>query len=270
MNVPEGSRLDREEDQFFRSDPYREWDAAYLLGALSPAERREFEEHLSGCADCRAEVAEVAGMPGLLAQIEPYEVMSIVGSTAPSTDGVGSGVDSVGVAPGPPSSAGGTWDTTSSSRPTGGDTRHRRLMVAVAALAAACVLLAGVIGVAAVRGTFLVSRPAADAPFRVAFTPVVPGGITAVVDVVPVPSGTELRVECQYAADHSTGTYAGRDYTLVVTDRSGHSTPLKTWTARPNHVMIPSGTSPLPVSDIAAVEIRPANSNKVLLSAELH
>ena len=35
-------------------DPYAEWDAAYVLGALSPAERLEFEGHLSGCGRCRA------------------------------------------------------------------------------------------------------------------------------------------------------------------------------------------------------------------------
>ena len=29
------------------ADPYREWDAAYVLGALAPAERRDFEAHLA-------------------------------------------------------------------------------------------------------------------------------------------------------------------------------------------------------------------------------
>ena len=28
-------------------DKFAQWDAAYVLGALSPAERREFEEHLA-------------------------------------------------------------------------------------------------------------------------------------------------------------------------------------------------------------------------------
>ncbi|MCZ2263463.1 anti-sigma factor family protein, partial [Isoptericola sp. QY 916] len=51
------------------TDPYREWDAAYVLGALSPADRRDYEEHLAGCDACRAAVAELAGLPGLLASV---------------------------------------------------------------------------------------------------------------------------------------------------------------------------------------------------------
>lgn len=263
MNAPEGSRLDRDDSKSSSADAYREWDAAYLLGALSPVERREFEEHLAGCADCRAEVAEIAGMPGLLAQLPPEDVVGIVvPSTVPT-------VREDSVRPAPKTSRSGDGAQDASSRPLSEDRRSRRLLRTVVALAAACVLLAGVIGVAAVHGTFSVSRPSATAAFRLAFAPVVPTGITALVDVVPGPSGTELRVECQYAADGSTANIAGRDYSLVVTDRSGHSTPVKTWTARPNHVMTPSGTSPLPVSDIAAVDIRPAGSDKVLLSAKL-
>jgi hypothetical protein len=28
---------------------YEMWDGSYVLGSLSPAERREFEAHLDGC-----------------------------------------------------------------------------------------------------------------------------------------------------------------------------------------------------------------------------
>ena len=49
-------------------DGYAEWDAAYVLGALSPVERLEFESHLSGCPACRSAVTEIAHLPGLLSQ----------------------------------------------------------------------------------------------------------------------------------------------------------------------------------------------------------
>src|SRR5262245_29684543 len=42
---------------------YAMWDAAYVLGSLSPADRREFEAHLSGCPFCGQAVAELSGMP---------------------------------------------------------------------------------------------------------------------------------------------------------------------------------------------------------------
>ena len=52
-------------------DKFAQWDAAYVLGALSPAERREFEEHLASCPSCQAAVSDLAALPGLLAQLSP-------------------------------------------------------------------------------------------------------------------------------------------------------------------------------------------------------
>ena len=46
-------------------------DGAYVLGALSPAERQEFERHLDGCAACARATRELAGLPGLLARVDP-------------------------------------------------------------------------------------------------------------------------------------------------------------------------------------------------------
>jgi carotenoid cleavage dioxygenase-like enzyme len=46
---------------------YEIWDAAYVLGALSDADSREFEAHMAGCESCREAVAELAGVVPLLA-----------------------------------------------------------------------------------------------------------------------------------------------------------------------------------------------------------
>jgi len=45
-------------------------DAAYVLGALSPGDRLEFERHLPGCDDCTRAVQELAGLPGLLGRVD--------------------------------------------------------------------------------------------------------------------------------------------------------------------------------------------------------
>ncbi len=45
-------------------------DGSYVLGALSPAERLEFEHHLAGCEECSRSVRELAGLPGLLARVD--------------------------------------------------------------------------------------------------------------------------------------------------------------------------------------------------------
>jgi hypothetical protein len=49
------------------TDPWQHADAAYALGGLEPAERAAYEEHLLGCAACRAQVAAARAAVGLLA-----------------------------------------------------------------------------------------------------------------------------------------------------------------------------------------------------------
>ncbi len=53
-NVPQGA------------DEYAMWDAAYVLGALSDADRGEYEAHLAGCVSCREAVAELSRLAPLL------------------------------------------------------------------------------------------------------------------------------------------------------------------------------------------------------------
>ena len=48
---------------------FADWDSAYVLGALSPAERREYEEHLETCETVPSIVAELPPIPGLLARL---------------------------------------------------------------------------------------------------------------------------------------------------------------------------------------------------------
>jgi len=57
---------------------YSEWDAAYVLGSLSPAERREFETHLETCDRCSAAIAELAALPGLLGRLTPAQGMAVL------------------------------------------------------------------------------------------------------------------------------------------------------------------------------------------------
>jgi carotenoid cleavage dioxygenase-like enzyme len=56
---------------------YTTWDAAYVLGSLSVADRRDFEAHLGGCSSCRQAVDEVVGMPALLSLLDENDVAAI-------------------------------------------------------------------------------------------------------------------------------------------------------------------------------------------------
>jgi anti-sigma factor RsiW len=55
----------------------------YVLGALEPAERDRFERHLSGCAICRDELADLAVLPALLARLDEPTVAATAPPFAP-------------------------------------------------------------------------------------------------------------------------------------------------------------------------------------------
>jgi hypothetical protein len=58
----------------------------YVLGAMVPADRSAVESHLASCADCRDQLADLAGLPALLRRIPLDEVESLVsGSDADSS-----------------------------------------------------------------------------------------------------------------------------------------------------------------------------------------
>lgn len=58
-------------------DEYRQWSAAYVLGALDAAQRLEFEGHLADCPECQSEVQAFAPIPGLLTRVESLQPVPV-------------------------------------------------------------------------------------------------------------------------------------------------------------------------------------------------
>jgi hypothetical protein len=227
-------------------DRYLQWDGAYVLGALSSSERREYERHLAGCQGCQRSVSELAGLPGLLAQASPEDAALLTGAVEQLDD---------------------------ESPPQFGSLlarvrrRRRRILLLVGSVAAALVLLAGTMGVLVYRGILPIG---AQDPYRVAFSPVAPNGITAVVDVTPGRTETAFQVECQYARVSETapsGSYG--KYAIWVRERSGQETELYSWYAKPNKVMRPQAVAQIGTRKLESVEIREAHTGELLLTAPL-
>jgi carotenoid cleavage dioxygenase-like enzyme len=65
---------------------YETWDAAYVLGALSEADRRAFEAHLVGCASCRQSVTELTAISPLLSALDYDQVVADDGAAPPCPD----------------------------------------------------------------------------------------------------------------------------------------------------------------------------------------
>jgi anti-sigma factor RsiW len=57
----------------------------YVLGAIGKSDRKAVDAHLARCADCRDELAELAGLPRLLSRVTAADAERLV----PYRDGAG-------------------------------------------------------------------------------------------------------------------------------------------------------------------------------------
>ncbi|MGW4333708.1 zf-HC2 domain-containing protein [Rhodococcus koreensis] len=241
-------------------DPYVRWDAAYVLGAMSGAERREYEAHLAHCAQCSQAVSELAGMPGLLALITPEEAFGTLSDGAPEDEEMPA-----------PRVLTGLVGTVQRRR------RHRRAAAALAA-AAAVIAVAVPVGVLATQDrTPAAPVTALPVPDRgntteAVFAPVVPTTITASASVVSTSWGTVIFVECSYEDTWPGDGRYGADtegYVLTVTDRSGVVTTVASWTGEAGQTVRPTATTSLPVDEIASIDVRSDDDHQVLLTTAL-
>ena len=221
-------------------DPFHDWDAAYVLGSLGPDDRRAFEQHLTTCASCSAAVAELAGMPGILATLSTDEAVALLEPVdEPTSDGL---VTRLAVAAG---------------------RRRRRVRLAIAGAGVAAALGLG-IGGYVVGAADDASTPSGQ---FVAMSELQPGIMTANLRVEKKEWGTRLDWNCRYLA---TGGYgSSRVYELVITDTSGRETIAASWVATSPKAASLSAASAVPKDSIRSVEIRLAGSAKPLTETKL-
>jgi len=273
-------------------DPYRDWDAAYVLGALAPAERQEFEQHLAECAECSSAVAELAGLPGILGKLPPEEAET-VGAAVGRVAGAAHDTGAVAATPSPAHAPA----TPDSLRRLSTRVRHHRLrsrVLAGAIAAAACA--ASVAVTLAATGADAGAGEAQAGATRLHFSPVVATSLTATGTLVPEPWGTRIEWSCAYAATtpatvaptvaptigptkepaeggitangrYPTTMVGAHDYALLVEDEHGAITQVATWFAAPGSVVTPTATTSIPAADIRSVEIRSTGTGRTLLSA---
>ena len=220
---------------------YAEWDAAYVLGALSPADRREFEEHLRGCAECAANVAALAGVPGLLARVPREEGLALLDSPVPSEDVLPTLLPRLEFA---------------ARR----DRRRRRAGTWALAAAAAA---AGVIGTLAIPQ--LLDQPTETVTAEL--EPVIDIPLTATVELTDADGGTQLDMICSYP--YGAGDGRERSYDLFVIDTAGEAQRVSTWTSRAGQTVEVSATVDAAPDEIETVEVRSTDSGDVLLAASL-
>lgn len=225
---------------------FADWDAAYLVGALSPADRRRFEEHLIDCPTCRDALAEIAPTLGLLSRIAPDRAESLLEPADDAAD----------AAPEP----GARSDFVERAAR---ESRRRRALGWGGALAAAAAAV--VVVVLAVTSTV----PPSPRSQVVALEPVADVSITATVALSEVAWGTRLEMVCRYPEGAGSDVPPeGWSYVLVVTAEDGTTSELSTWRARPGSTTRLDAGTALDADDIAAIEVRSLDGTRVLLRGE--
>lgn len=247
-------------------DRYADWDAAYVLGALSAADRREFEDHLAGCPQCSAAVSELAAMPGLLGALTPADAFALLGdetTTIARSDIHAAGDEAVIAAPGirPPADLLPRLQSRVRRR-----RRTRRWTVGtlgVAALAAAATVVALMVP-SAIQD---VQHPTVT----IGLEQTTPSPITASVRLTTLPWGTGITMTCDYHG--SLATYPGYPisyrYGLYVVDRTGVATRVSSWTALPDRTITTEGSTATPVTQIVRIELRDLTTGAVMLAQRL-
>lgn len=222
---------------------FAEWDAAYVLGALSSTERRRFEEHLEDCGECRRAVAELSPTVGLLSRISPEQARRIETDLAAGDVGTAGPAETVRA------------EVVSLARRRA--VARRRTWWTAAAAAAALVVAAITIPV-----TVAVTAPAPS--FALESVADVP--LEASVRLSSVGWGTRIDLECRYPSRAGVDAPAeGWPYALTVVGTDGITTSVSTWRALPGTTARVSAGTALAVSEISAVEIRSIESGRLLM-----
>ncbi|HEY3529607.1 MAG TPA: zf-HC2 domain-containing protein [Nocardioides sp.] len=219
--------------------PYETWDGSYVLGSLSPAERREFEAHLDGCEHCSRAVRDLAGLPGLLGRIGP-EVFD-----APEPEPVPE-----------------TLLPRLSRAVRRQQQRRTWLTAGIAAAAAVAVTTGGALALDRPSSTPSAdSKPPVVQPSGRIMTQVARDPMTARVALTSVPWGTRLDVTCNYPP--GAVIYEGGAYALVVHTKDGRSERVATWNGLPGKSMQVSGATSAWKKDISSVVVTKLDGSPV-------
>lgn len=215
-------------------DRFATFDAAYVLGALSPEDRRDYEQHLGECAACAGAVRELAGVPGLLGKV-PEEV-----ATAGHADDA------------PPETLLPSllWHARKARR------RRRALTGSIASMAAAACL--ALVFILAVRPA--ISGPGVAEP-TTSMSPLAPVPVHATIGLEGTDTGTRVTMHCIY--DERTSGHQ-RWYALVLIGTDGDVERVASWTIAPGDDASFDGSTSLRPREIKAVEIRTSTGEPLL------
>ena len=230
-------------------DRYVTWDAAYVLGSLSSNERREYEAHLETCARCRSAVADISGVPALLAMLDLEDVRALEEETPEPPPLRPEVLDSI-------------LDKVRWRR-----RRSRWLTSAAVGVAAALLAVGVVIGVRPEIVGLENSTPQ-ETVQAMEMTKVSPTPINATISLTGYGWGTRIDMACTYG-DWGQRDAPPQNLGMVVVGRDGSHTQVATWLGLSGATALPSANTPMQKDEIAAVQLVSPENGEVLLERHL-
>ena len=230
-------------------DRYVTWDAAYVLGSLSSTERREYEAHLETCKRCRSAVAEISGIPALLAMLDLEDVHALEDETPDTPPLRPEVLDSV-------------LDKVRWRR------RRSRWLTSAAVGVAAALLAVGVVIAIRPEIVGLENYTPQGTIQALEMTKVSTTPINASISLTGFGWGTRIDMACTYG-DWGQRDAPPQNLGMVVVGRDGSHTQVATWLGLSGATALPSATTPMQKDEIAAVQLVSPDSGKVLLEKQL-
>ncbi|MEV6431380.1 zf-HC2 domain-containing protein [Nocardia sp. NPDC051463] len=227
---------------------YTTWDAPYVLGSLTRTERREYEDHLAGCPACQASVADLAGVPGMLALVDTEIALTMIAApeaAAPESN------------PPVPELLPRLADAERRRRRRG---RWASVGAAVAAAAAAVAIAVPVVYTVASSDnpTTTTEQVVAERSMQ----PLQPTPISASFKLVAAEGRTRIIMTCSYGASDQRYTWK---YALFVLGSDGKQTELGQWPAGPGTELTIDRTLDAAPDQVGSVEIRSVATGERLL-----
>jgi len=230
-------------------DRYLTWDAAYVLGSLSSNERREYEAHLETCKRCRAAVAELSGMPALLAKLDLEDVRALdeePSETPPLRPEV---LDSI-------------LDKVRWRR------RRSRWLTSAAVGVAAALLAVGIVIAVRPEVVGLETYSPEASSEQIEMTKVAETPINATITLTGFGWGTRIDMACTYGDWGQRGA-PPQNLGMVVVGRDGTHNEVATWLGLSGATALPSANTPIQKDEIVAVQLVSSDDGKVLLEKHL-
>jgi hypothetical protein len=237
-------------------DPFREWDAAYVLGSLGMDERRKFESHLAKCEECSASVSELVGLPGILNKISAEDAVELLSSPL--------GVDASELVR-PENSLQLLANAAIKRRAI-----VRRRYVGGLSIAAGLILVIGI----GIGNSFLDSTVtkapaelATSSGVKINMVELVPNVMTVNLHATKKRWGTSLEWTCAYA-ESRTDEQMPESYDLVITDSSGAKRVVATWLEIGEGAKGLGAATSIPFDSIRAIEVRASGATDPIMRAE--